>query len=84
MTEQRTATVVVPEGYRSAQEFATDCGVQLVSISDAMVFRALAAWFSGPQSETDQGLERSMHRALAAALNEGASPNDVSTETKGA
>jgi hypothetical protein len=38
-------------------------------ITDAMVDRALNAWFASPPSETDQGLARSMRAALEAALN---------------
>lgn len=36
-------------------------------VTDAMVDRALDAWFASPPSETDQGLARSMRAALEAA-----------------
>lgn len=30
----RTATIVIPDGYASAEEFAKDCGVELVEASE--------------------------------------------------
>lgn len=40
-----------------------------VVVTDAMIDRALTAWFASPPSETDQGLTRSMRAALVAAVN---------------
>lgn len=42
------------------------------SVSDEMVEAALAAWFRGSQSETDQGLHRGMRCAVEAALAQSA------------
>lgn len=38
-------------------------------VTDEMVKRALDAWFDGPQSESDMGLERGMRAAIEAALS---------------
>lgn len=38
-------------------------------VTDEMVSRALNAWFDGPQSESDAGLERGMRAAIEAAIS---------------